>query len=83
MPEYEFDALVIAPGSMIPALARFVQGRCCITYPGHALTGRRFKEIYAFDGKWVNDPGMADWIDNVQARFDEAGKEIRWIGESQ
>ena len=82
MAEYEFDALVIAPNSMVVRLAGFVQGRCRITYPGSALTGSRFKEIFAFDGAWVDKPGMTEWLDNVRCRFDLPGKEILWLRET-
>lgn len=73
------DTLVIAPNSMILALSCIVQGRCMIVYPGHALQGHKFSEIYAFGGDWVDRPEMHDWLENIRCRFDAPGKQIRWI----
>ena len=77
----DFNALVIAPNSMIlGALVRIIQGRCMIIHPGYALTGHGFDEIYAFGGDWENEPGMGEWIQSVRQRFNKPGANIIWIG---
>lgn len=76
----DFNALVIAPNSMILGkLVRIIQGRCMIIHPGYALVGYGFDEIYAFGGDWELERGMAGWIDEIRTRFNRPGCEIVWI----
>mgnify|MGYP006287703987 CR=1 FL=1 len=78
---HTFDALVIAPNSMMRSgLVHIIQGRCMICFPGTPLHGRSFDEIYAFGGEWELEEGAEDWLNAlVRTRFNAPGKDIIWI----